>query len=842
MRPLPYVVILLACFIAVPVAARAAPVSNSSVTGTVTNASTQGPVAGAKLELTSPGVARTTTSDANGAFHFNGLVAGTYALRTTASGYVLSVSPPFTVGANESVQLAVALQPQSFSSLKTIASLTVNGKQSVNTTSTPTVTITNREFVRSGQVLVEQALEQTPGVTVEHYDGGFGSVATLTIRGAGGFTQGSNTGYEVLVLQDGQPMRNGQYGDADLSTLTPAIYSRVEVLKGAGGTSLFGANSIGGTLNLVTRDPQATEGGEIMGGIGGFGTSTYDLIQTDTIGKFGYIFDLHRLGTDGAVPGNFVADFATNVNGGGPCTGAADCGPFWRPGQGFNLKSDLFKVKYQFSPAVYLMLTSQNESDLRDQTGLIANPTTASDGSAFDPFGRPYFFGFPGDTLWNIQPKLSADLHALVGGGDLVVRSYGGILERVDDGDSEPPGVCCFMQRSVDRLYGDEAYWTRLFGNHQITLAAGGNGDYFFYGARGAGHPLTFNDLTYTTGKQVERTYMLRDEYNASPKLQLTGTAYYSTYDTLQVKRFDPRLGVVYRPDVSTAVRFSAASGFAAPRLSDLYSPLDTFGGDSVSDPRCPSTYQFGACAAPSGNPNIKSETAVGYDLGVDHTFGYRSRGLLSLDLYRTNLHGHIYTVNLPAPAGTGNFSGGSNSGLPILFISQPINLAGSVYTGFEFNGAYPVTRNFTLTGYYTTQAAYPVGVDAVTESNAGDTVNNQQFQGVPGHMLGYGLRYANDSGGEAFFRGDYQMQNNAYAVPPFWIYSAGITLPAQHDIDLTLSWYNIFNKNALVFSQFDAGVPYPGFGGPFAETAHPTEPHSVMLTISHRWGSLRNP
>jgi len=138
----------------------------------------------------------------------------------------------------------------------------------------------------------------------------------------------------------------------------------------------------------------------------------------------------------------------------------------------------------------------------------------------------------------------------------------------------------------------------------------------------------------------------------------------------------------------------------------------------------------------------------------MDRTFGYRSRGLISVDLYRTNLHGHITTLDSPAPSGTGNFTSGSASGSPILFIAQPFNLAGTTYTGFEFNGAYPVTHNFSLTCYYTTQAAYPYGLDTITQINAGDTVNNQQFLGVPVHMLGYGVNYANDAGAEAFFRG----------------------------------------------------------------------------------------
>jgi len=83
-------------------------------------------------------------------------------------------------------------------------------------------------------------------------------------------------------------------------------------------------------------------------------------------------------------------------------------------------------------------------------------------------------------------------------------------------------------------------------------------------------------------------------------------------------------------------------------------------------------------------------------------------------------------------------------------------------------------------------------------------------------------------------------MWNNAYSVPPFWIYNAGVTLPAQQDMDLAFSWQNIFNKNATIFSIFNGGVPYPGLTGPFATIAHPTNPHLIMVTLTRRWGSLK--
>ncbi len=806
--------------------------TSASIAGTVIDATSQATISGANLELQGPNVDQHTTTDSHGHFAFSALQPASYTLSVVAKGYTSGTGNSVILAANEAATVSVALQPVSTTSLKQIALVSVRGQSSVNTTSAPIITVTKQDYVKQGQVLIQQGLEQTPGLTIQHFDGGLGSVATLTIRGAGGIVGGNNTGYEVLILQDGEPIRNGQYGDFDLTTLTPSIYRSVQVVKGVGGTSLFGANSIGGTLNLETIDPQAKEGGEFIGSLGSFGTGSYDISETNTIGKFGYVFDAHRLTSAGNFPANFIADYSLS---------GCNTTCYWHPSQDFNLQSGLLKLKYAFSPSTYLTLSGQNESDMRTQLGLLTNPTT--DGkNATDPAGIPYFFGYPGDYVTNIQPKVSMDLHTLLAGGNLELRSYGGIIERVDDGNGEPAGVCCYLQRSLDRLYGDEIVWNRATEHNELTLGYGGNGDSFFYGSKGAGQTLNFNSLAFNQqGVQVERTALVRDEFQATTRLKVDLTGYFSSYDTLNVKRFDPRIGLVYRPDASTALRLSYASGFAPPRLSDIYTPLNNYGGSASFDPRCPKTYANQNCAASSGNPDLKSETAIGYDFGFDKTF-LNNRGSVSFDLYRTNLQGHIVTADLPAPAGTGNFSGGPVDGMPILYLNQPLNLAGSVYQGFELSGRVPVTNSLYANAYYTTQAAYPFGVDTITQNNIGDLVNNQQFDGVPLHQAGYGLDYLRTSGFELFANAVYFGNNNSYSVPAFWVYNTGAVIPLQHGNQFNLSLQNIGNKNATIYSIYNGGVPYPGLSGPYPTIAHPYQPTTFMVTFSHRWGSLDSP
>jgi outer membrane receptor protein involved in Fe transport len=510
------------------------------------------------------------------------------------------------------------------------------------------------------------------------------------------------------------------------------------------------------------------------------------------------------------------------------------------------LRSGLGKIRYNFSDNTYGVLTVTDEADWRDQSGLISNPETvflAGPGVTLskDPLGYPYFFVFPMNFVWNTDPKYAFDLHTALAGGSLVARYYDNWINRWVDGNSAPSFDCCFLQKSIDHLAGELLTWEKPFGNQNITLAVGGNGDNFQYGSQfNFEKPVTASQITPTTGSQIERTVLLRDDDDISAKFRATFAGYYSDYNDLNVKRFDPRFAVVNRPDENTAIRFSVGTGFAPPRLSDIVSPLDLSVFTSTTGPNCTSSNFF--CNATSGNPNIKPETGTGYDLGFERTFG--AQGDLSIDLYRTDLKSHIFYGILPAPPGL-LFSDGVT---PVLGIQEPINLAGSVYTGIEASGALPVTRFFTAHAYYNTQASYPTGVDLMTEQTLGDVVNNQQYLGVPLHKIGWSMSFQNGANLTAFFGADWFGPNNSYNVPQFWQYNAGASVPYGPDTSLHVAWRNIFNKNATIFETFGGGVPYPsiaGFGGcssacTYTTSAYSSPPHTLTVTIDHRWGSLR--
>ncbi len=78
-----------------------------------------------------------------------------------------------------------------------------------------------------------------------------GVQADVSIRG-GSFGQ-------TLVLLNGQRLNDAQTGHHDMDIPVPLeAVDRIEVLRGSGST-LYGSDAVGGVLNIITRQPEATE-------------------------------------------------------------------------------------------------------------------------------------------------------------------------------------------------------------------------------------------------------------------------------------------------------------------------------------------------------------------------------------------------------------------------------------------------------------------------------------------------------------------------------------------------------------------------------------------------------
>src|SRR6185437_14598415 len=112
-----------------------------------------------------------------------------------------------------------------------------------------------------------------------------------------------------------------------------------------------------------------------------------------------------------------------------------------------------------------------------------------------------------------------------------------------------------------------------------------------------------------------------------------------------------PRLGFVWRPTASVAIRAAAGGGFAAAPLYNLVG--------STGTPDC-SSGTF--CSQTIENLSLRPETSFAYTVGTD--IRLRRDTILSFDVYEATLHGQFYnsTTTLPTCSTCG--------GLP-LFVKQ---------------------------------------------------------------------------------------------------------------------------------------------------------------------------
>jgi len=152
--------------------------------------------------------------------------------------------------------------------------------------------VTKEDLERNHRFTINEALREVPGVNVRDEDG-FGLRPNIGIRGLN-----PTRSTKVHIMEDGVPIMLMPYGDASSYYFPPLFrFDRIEVLKGSG-QLLFGPQSIGGVMNLITRMPSAKPEGhlQVTGGNLSYANTHFD--YGGMWGKNGYLLDVtHFQGT-----------------------------------------------------------------------------------------------------------------------------------------------------------------------------------------------------------------------------------------------------------------------------------------------------------------------------------------------------------------------------------------------------------------------------------------------------------------------------------------------------------------------------------------------------------------
>ena len=129
----------------------------------------------------------------------------------------------------------------------------------------PTEVLSANEIRNANGTTVADALQAYTGVLLREYGAG-ASLATVSLRGS--------ASEHVLVLIDGSRFTGFQNGLVDFSLLPLDNISRIEILHG-GASALYGADAVGGVINIITRPVGSEFRVSANGSVGSYGFQRY---------------------------------------------------------------------------------------------------------------------------------------------------------------------------------------------------------------------------------------------------------------------------------------------------------------------------------------------------------------------------------------------------------------------------------------------------------------------------------------------------------------------------------------------------------------------------------------
>lgn len=229
--------------------------SQSALTGLVKDANGNPLVGATVLEIGGLGISTSngTITDANGKFKINRINPGAK-LRISYQGFYTQ-----EVETRGLADLEVTMKENTMELDNMVITATRSARDIENVPQQVKV-ISRKEIDKTIANDVTDVLKKTAGVDVIQYPG---LLAGVGIRGFR--PQFSGINQRTLLLIDGRPA-----GATNLATIDMNNVERVEVLKGPA-SALYGAQAMGGVINLITKKTKGSVGGQVFGGIGNFG-------------------------------------------------------------------------------------------------------------------------------------------------------------------------------------------------------------------------------------------------------------------------------------------------------------------------------------------------------------------------------------------------------------------------------------------------------------------------------------------------------------------------------------------------------------------------------------------
>lgn len=642
------------------------------------------PAADAVVELR-PSKQPTSTikakTDANGVYRFADLTPETYSIwaekrepspRQGLDGAALGGalgSVKLKAGESRSVDLRLNFEVYR-SDMKISETVTVSAGESqpVDEISKTVDVITAQEMRDRADFSLVESLRTIPGFRVQQL-GGFGRTATIKTRGL--------RNQDTAILIDGIRFRDVSAitGDSSpfLSDFTLTSVAKVEVLRGSG-SSLYGTNAVGGTVDFQTPRPSGGTHGQLSTAFGGLGLGRFrgNISHGLDDGKFGISGAFSRTAYTKGIDGQ---DNASNNS----FQSRIEFNPFSKT----NISARFFvsdaRVRLNSSPDTRGTLPASNTTIINANEGV----NFVRDANDPDSFQDSDFFSgqFAVNQIIN---------------SNLVISGYyqGMKTKRTNDNGTLGAG---FQSASTSVFEGTintgnvHVNWTPVAEN-QLTVG------YEFenerYGNNGR-TPSGTGNFFAKTGQSSNTFYVQNLVRLLEGKLQLAGGARVQQYslDRPSFSLTNAPYGNLVLDNPPTAYTFD---GSASYYVSQSGTKFRAHVGNGY---RVPSLYErmgtfFSSFGTPSfvalGDPFLKPEKTIAFDAGIEQDLADNKVRLTATYFY-TKLTDVIGYGNVVANIGT----------TPRPFGGY-INQKGGIARGGEFSATVKPTRSTDIFASYT--------------------------------------------------------------------------------------------------------------------------------------------
>ena len=584
------------CFFVIGVFAQ----DGATLTGKTTQ-SGGSPDAGVSVTLVSrrdKSISFSTVSDENGLYRFENVPPGKYVLTAFASGGMREVASSATVNISlgdreKAVEDLELLPPWPIHEEVTVSADTT---QPIDEVAKTVNVIDGQEMRDRADLSLLDTLRTIPGFRVQQL-GGFGRTSSIKTRGL--------RNQDTALLIDGVRFRDVSSitGDASafLSDLTLTSVSRVEVLRGSG-SSLYGTNAIGGTIDFQTPVPQSGIHGQVSGALGELRLRRFrgNISKGLSDGKFGINFGVARTIYTRGIDGD---DDAKNLN--------VQSRIEFNPTKRTNISARFFvsraNVRLNSDPDTFGTLPPSNAAIISAEENVNFVPDLD------DPDN------LQGSRFFNGQVALSH-----IFSPELVFSGYYSGLKTSRRNDNGPLGVG-FQSASTSIFDGTihtvngHLNWTpdrtneikagyefeaERFGNDGTTPSGA---DTFFTRARQSSHTIFAQDLLHFLKDRLQVAVGARAQFFSlsTPEFSLANAPYSDLVLDMPpaAYTFDGAVSYFFR-STHTKLRAHVGNGYRVPSLYERFGTFySSFG-----------TPSFVAL----GDPHLKPERTIAGDAGVE--------------------------------------------------------------------------------------------------------------------------------------------------------------------------------------------------------------------------------